>query len=32
VEARFPAWRDERDFLRAEGRALKGRLRQLLAG
>jgi predicted metal-dependent hydrolase len=32
VEARFPAWRDERDFLRLEGRALKGRLRQLLAG
>ena len=32
VEARFPTWRDERAFLRAEGRALKGRLRQLLAG
>lgn len=32
VEARFPAWRDQRDFLRVEGRALKGRLRQLLAG
>lgn len=31
VEARFPTWRDERDFLRSEGRALKGRLRQLLA-
>ena len=32
VEARFPHWREERDYLRAEGRALKGRLRQLLAG
>lgn len=32
VEARFPHWRGERDYLRAEGRALKGRLRQLLAG
>lgn len=32
VEARCPAWRDERAFLRAQGRALKGRLRQLLAG
>lgn len=32
VEARFPAWRDERDYLRADGRRLKGRLRALLAG
>lgn len=32
VEARFPDWRLERDYLRAHGRALKGRLRQLLAG
>jgi hypothetical protein len=32
VAARFPQWRDERDYLRSEGRALKGRLRQLLAG
>ena len=31
VEARCPDWRDERDYLRAQGRALKGRLRQLLA-
>lgn len=32
VGARFPQWRDERAYLRSEGRALKGRLRQLLAG
>ena len=32
VEARFPGWREERHYFRAEGRALKGRLRQLLAG
>ena len=32
VEARFPAWRDERAYFRAEGRRLKGRLRNLLAG
>lgn len=32
VAARCPHWREERDYLRAEGRALKGRLRQLLAG
>ncbi len=30
VEARFPAWRDERDYLREEGRRLKGTLHQLL--
>lgn len=32
VEARFPGWRDQRGFLRSEGRVLKGRLRHLLAG
>lgn len=32
VQARYPGWRDERDYLRSEGRALKGRLRRLLAG
>ena len=32
VEARFPEWREERAWLHAEGRRLKGRLRQLLAG
>ncbi len=32
VEARFPDWRDERDYLRREGRAMKARLRALLAG
>ena len=32
VEARFPAWRDERSYFHAEGRALKARLRTLLAG
>ena len=30
VEARFPAWRDERDYLREEGRRLKSTLHQLL--
>jgi len=30
VEARFPQWRAERDYLRAEGRRLKATLRQLL--
>lgn len=30
VEARFPQWRIERDYLRAEGRRLKATLRQLL--
>lgn len=32
VEARYPDWREQRDYLRGEGRGLKGRLRQLLAG
>ena len=32
VEARFPDWRAERDYFRAHGRQLKGRLRGLLAG
>ena len=32
VESRFPAWRDERSYFHAEGRALKGRLHALLAG
>ena len=32
VEARFPAWRDERSYFQAEGRGLKARLRALLAG
>lgn len=32
VERRFPDWRQERDYLRGEGRALKGQLRRLLAG
>ena len=32
VEARFPAWRDERAWFHAEGRRLKARLRRLLAG
>ena len=31
VEARFPAWRAERDYFHAEGRALKAGLRALLA-
>ena len=30
VEARFPQWRRERDYLREEGRRLKGTLHQLL--
>ncbi|MCL7714776.1 M48 family metallopeptidase [Stenotrophomonas mori] len=30
VEARFPHWRQERDYLREEGRRLKATLRQLL--
>ena len=29
VEARFPDWRDERDYFHAEGRRLKGGLRAL---
>lgn len=29
VEARFPAWRDERDYFHAQGRRLKGMLRAL---
>ncbi|GAB3382016.1 YgjP family zinc-dependent metalloprotease [Lysobacter fragariae] len=32
VEARFPTWRDERDYFHAEGRRLKATLRSLLAG
>ena len=32
VEARCPGWRDERSYFHAEGRALKARLRTLLAG
>ena len=32
VEARFPAWREERSYFSADGRALKSRLRMLLAG
>lgn len=32
VEARYPGWRDEREYLRHEGRGLKSRLRALLAG
>lgn len=32
VEARFPAWRAERDYFRTQGRILKGQLRGLLAG
>jgi predicted metal-dependent hydrolase len=31
VEARFPRWRDERDYFHAEGRRLKAGLRALLA-
>lgn len=31
VEARFPAWRAERDYFHAEGRRLKARLRALVA-
>jgi predicted metal-dependent hydrolase len=30
VEARFPAWQDERDYFRSEGRRLKSTLRALL--
>ena len=30
VEARFPAWRDEREYFRGEGRRLKSALRALL--
>jgi predicted metal-dependent hydrolase len=30
VEARFPAWRDERDYFHAEGRRLKAMLRVLV--
>lgn len=32
VEARFPRWRDERDYFHAEGRRLKAGLRTLLSG
>ena len=32
VEARFPTWRDERDYFHAEGRQLKATLRALLSG
>ncbi|AKC86844.1 SprT family zinc-dependent metalloprotease [Pseudoxanthomonas suwonensis] len=32
VEARFPAWREERDYFHREGRQLKGMLRALLGG
>lgn len=32
VQQRFPHWRRERGYLRSDGRALKGRLQQLLAG
>jgi len=32
VETRLPDWRDERSYFHAEGRALKARLRALLAG
>ena len=32
VETRFPHWRDERSYFRAEGRALKARMRTLLTG
>lgn len=32
VEARYPGWRPQRDYLRQEGRRLKGDLRRLLAG
>jgi predicted metal-dependent hydrolase len=31
VEKRWPAWRDERDYLHGEGLALKGELRRLTA-
>lgn len=32
VEARFPAWRDEREYFHAHGRGLKASLRKLVAG
>ncbi len=32
VEARCPDWRDQREYFRASGRALKGRLRGVLDG
>ena len=32
VETRFPAWREERAYFNEEGRRLKGRLRNLVAG
>jgi predicted metal-dependent hydrolase len=32
VEARFPAWRAERDYFHADGRRIKAALRALLAG
>ena len=32
VEARFPAWRGERDYFHAEGRRLKAMLRALVSG
>ncbi|KAF1684689.1 hypothetical protein B1992_14690 [Pseudoxanthomonas broegbernensis] len=32
VEARFPAWREERDYFHRQGRSLKAMLRTLLAG
>ena len=32
LEARFPDWRDERDYFRSEGRRLKATLRGLLGG
>ena len=32
VEARFPRWRDEREYFRSEGRSLKATLRSLLGG
>lgn len=32
VETRFPGWREERAWLHAHGRRLKGRLRTLLSG
>jgi predicted metal-dependent hydrolase len=32
VEARFPAWREEREYFHADGRRLKASLRKLLSG
>lgn len=32
VEARFPAWREQRDYFRIDGRRLKASLRTLLSG